>query len=56
MTKFTEQIDVQMFTFYVLVHVCGLVARVKTDGAAPNLPPCIVNCLKHLLLNYQVQL
>ena len=44
-TYFTEQIDIQMLALNVLIHVCGLVAGVITDGAAPDLLPCIVNCL-----------
>ena len=55
-TYFTEQIDIQMLALNVLIHVCGLVACVITDGAAPDLLPCIVNCLEHLLLYYCIEL
>ena len=44
-TYFTEQIDIQMLALNVLIHVCCLVACVKTNGAAPGLLAGIVNGL-----------
>ena len=44
-TDLAEQIDIQMLPLNVLIHVCCLVACVKTIGAAPGLLAGIVNGL-----------
>ena len=44
-TELAEQIDIQMLPLNVLIHVCCLVACVKTIGAAPGLLAGIVNGL-----------